>query len=93
MVKLDMGNRDFPGWMGPPDFGARKAVCKRCHCVMDDRETSTRTGEFCHPGTDKEGKMHWCPNANKVLTISDSDIEPFLRKRDRRRYKRLGVKI
>lgn len=81
--------RDFPN----SKYNGRKAVCKRCHCVMVDFETSCSTGEFFHPREDKEGKPHWCKNAGLYFTTADLELEPFLRKRDRRRQKRLGIKI
>jgi hypothetical protein len=71
----------------------RKAVCKRCHCVMRDCEPMQFGGCFYHPTLDKEGKLHWCKNAGKSLDTSSLELEPFLRKRDRRRHKRIGLKI
>lgn len=82
--------RDFPD---SSIYGDRKAVCKRCHCVINDIEPCINTGEFWHPRYDKDGKVHWCKNAGKVFHTTDLELEPFLRKRDRRRQKRLGIKI
>jgi hypothetical protein len=84
-------DKDFPILSGC--FGDRKAVCKRCHCVMNDFEPGELGGCFYHPTLDKEDKLHWCKNAGKTLDTSSSEIEPFLRKRDRRRHKRIGLKI
>jgi hypothetical protein len=81
--------RDFPDtrW-----YDLRKAVCKRCHCVMVDCEPAICGGEFYHPSLDKDGKPHSCINTGKRFKDVDSEIEPFLRKRDRRRNKRNGVR-
>lgn len=84
-----MQERDFQDQI---PYGGRKGVCKRCHCVMVDREESCWGGEFNHPLHDKEGKPHWCRNAGLVLEISNPELEPFLRKRDRRRNKRTGIR-
>jgi hypothetical protein len=89
--RATMELRDFPDH-SDSIFGDRRAVCKRCHCVMRDCEESTRHGEFYHPGQDKDGNPHWCQNANKSFDTTDTEIEPFLRKRDRRRNKRLGIR-
>ena len=63
----------------------RKAVCKRCHCIMQDAEPLIGGGEYYHPNLDKNGKLHWCKNAGKRLSHSDKEIVPFVRKRDRKR--------
>jgi len=86
-----MDARDFQDH-SPGPFGDRRGVCKRCHCVMRDHEEMWKHGEFIHPSFDKEGKPHWCRNSGKTLDISSSELEPFLRKRDRRRNKRLGIR-
>ena len=73
------------------EWGDRKAVCKRCHCVMKDCEPMG-FGEFWHPTLNKEGKPHKCKNAGKRFYTSDTEIEPFLRKRERRILNRLDLR-
>jgi hypothetical protein len=75
----------------PGEHNLIKAVCKRCHCVMDNFEPGNPRGEFYHPKEDKNGKMHWCKNAGVTFDVRDPEVEPFQRKRDRRRQKRLGI--
>ena len=81
-------DRDFdqPGryWLVP----SRKAVCKRCHAVMRDYEDMSRHGEFYHPKIDKNGKPYKCINAGKSFDVLSFEIEPFQRKRERRKDKR-----
>lgn len=81
--------RDFPE---TDSWGIhRKAVCKRCKCVIQDGEPSSHSGEFWHPQFDKEGKPHWCRNAGKLFRAQDMEIVPFIRKKQRRNLKRLGI--
>lgn len=78
-------DEDFPDL----DFcGHRKAVCRRCHCVMNDCEPSILGGEFYHPAVDKQNKPYKCTNAGKCFKTFDSELEPFMRKRERRILKR-----
>ena len=83
-------DQDFPR---QNSCGDRKAVCKRCHCVMNDCEPMDFGGCFYHPDKDKEGKPHWCPNTGKHFDTSDTELEPFLRKRERRFRKRNGISL
>ena len=79
-----------PRWQNFPEqdwFGHRKAVCRRCKIVIRDGEPSTTWGEFYHPVTTK-GKSSRCPNQGKEFGANEYEIEPFLRKRERRRLKR-----
>ena len=81
---MDIHNRDqnFPstnGW-------DRKAVCRRCKCVLNDGEPMNMYGEFYHPAVGK--KAGKCQNRGKRFGTNDMEIEPFLRKRERRRLKR-----
>lgn len=83
-------DRDFPdcgrfGW-------DRKAVCKRCHCVLVDHEPSSHYGEFWHPSLDKAGKPHTCRNSGKMFGTQDLEIVPFLPKARRRFLKRAGIR-
>lgn len=80
--------RDFPYVAG-----RRRAVCKRCHVVMDDFEPMSPNGEYAHPTKDKNGKKRRCINVGQVYTQKDLEIEPFLRKGERARNKRNGVSI
>lgn len=73
-------------------WGHRKAVCTRCHVVMDDFEPMSPNGEYRHPTLDKDLKPYRCTNAGKDFTQRDSEIEPFIRKGQRRRNKRNGVR-
>ena len=84
--KLIARDEEFPA---TDNWGNRKAVCKRCHCVMNDAEPMDLGGEFYHPSLDKDNKPHWCKNAGHRLDTSSTEIEPFLRKRERRVLKRL----
>lgn len=79
-------DEEFPAIDG---WGNRKAVCKRCHCVMRDCEPMG-LGEFWHPNLDKNEKPHKCKNAGRQFNTSSLELEPFLRKRERRVLKRLG---
>jgi hypothetical protein len=70
-------DRDFDG----PDIWRRKAVCKRCHSILHDCEPCDRRGEFWHIGNK-------CKNSGKRFSTDDIEIEPFVRKRERRAEKR-----
>lgn len=78
--------RDFPYCKDDP--WKRKAVCKRCHCVLNDCDPFSKNGEFWHPKEDKEGKPHWCKNAGLCFNVQSLDLEPFLKKKVRRYNKR-----
>jgi hypothetical protein len=80
-------DEEFPA---TDSWGSRKAVCRRCHCVMNDCEPMDLGGEFYHPSLDKAGKPHKCVNSGKNFNTTDSELEPFLRKRERRVLKRLN---
>ena len=71
----------------------RKAVCKRCHCVMNDCEPMDFGGCFYHPDKDKKGKPHKCRNSGRQFNTSDAELEPFLRKGERRLRKRNGISL
>ena len=88
-VKQAESNRDFP----ETDYYGRyrKAVCKRCKCVISDCEPSSSYGEFYHPSTDKDGKPHWCPNAGRMFGTQDMELVPFMPKSRRRYLKRAGI--
>jgi len=88
--KICKYDRDFP--YDNNDIWHRKAVCKRCHCVLNDCEPSTFHGEFWHPSKDKEGKPHWCKNAGKRFSTQDIELEPFLKKSIRRYNKRNNIR-
>ncbi len=79
-----------------------RAVCKRCHSVMDDIEPSGAT-EFYHPKTFNDGKANWCKNAGLSFYFDGlnftmakqgarstvrNEIELFQKKSERRRNKR-----
>ena len=81
--------RDFPDTSG---FGTRKAVCRRCHLVMSDRESSTTTGEFLHLAKPHQTRAAQCINAAKTFETTDPEVEPFLRKSRRRHLKRAGIR-
>lgn len=72
-----------------PNRGVR-AVCKRCHAVMDDCEPNG-AAEFWHPAKFGDGKPNNCKNVNESYSQKDLDIgtevEPFMRKRTRRAIK------
>lgn len=71
-----------------PDRG-RRAVCRRCHVVMDDHEPMSKDAEFYHPRLLKDQKTpRKCPNVGKTFFEGDAEIEPFRRKRDRRAERR-----
>ena len=78
-------DRDFP-------TQPTKAVCKRCHMVLQDFEPCSAQGEFFHPKEAPDGKPSWCQNAGKTFTTRDLEIQPFLRKRVRRAHKRMGIR-
>jgi hypothetical protein len=61
---------------------------------MSDIEPHSSRGEFYHTTTDPKGKKHWCPNAGKTFTLPDDtkEIEPFMRKGERRKNARLGLR-
>lgn len=87
--------RDFPEESQTPRetlCTKRKAVCRRCHVVMQDAEPLCSSGEFYHPPLDKEGKPHWCRNAGITFTTRDLEIVPFLPKARRRALKRMGIR-
>jgi hypothetical protein len=88
-VKQSDMPRDFPD---VDNTGHRKAVCKRCHCVMSDCESMTQNGEYHHPTTNKEGKPHTCVNSGLTFSQRDLEIEPFIRKSVRVRHKRNKVR-
>ena len=88
LVKTTAVIRDFPDL---DVMGHRKAVCKRCHCVMNDIESSTTNGEYWHPSRDKDGKPWRCINAGLKFTQADLEIQPFVRKAVRRRNHRNGT--
>lgn len=85
----DHPGRDFPD---QDSFGHRKAVCARCHTVMNDGEPGQTHGEYWHPTLDKLGKRYRCPNAGKNFDQRSAEVEPFLRKGARRRNRRNGVR-
>jgi hypothetical protein len=89
MRHLPQNKFEYYRYQNFPDidwFGHRKAVCRRCKCVLNDCEPATAEGEFWHPDTGK--KAGKCQNRGKRFGTSDPEIEPFLRKRERRRLKR-----
>ena len=71
-----------------------KAVCKRCHVVMEDAESFVPSGEFFHPVTHRDGTRSKCKNAGRSLLMDKdtSEIEPFMRKSERRRNRRHGLR-
>lgn len=71
--------RDFAG-----DWFTRKAVCKRCHIVIRDCEPMSGYGEFYHPMVQRKGSSRVCQNAGKTFNMQSFELEPFLRKRNRR---------
>lgn len=76
-----------------------RAVCKRCGVVMRDMEPGDPGGEFWHPTKDKNGKLYRCQNAGNLFRFRSryspgrdaKEIVPFMRKKQRRSFKRLGV--
>jgi hypothetical protein len=82
--------RDFPAIDRYDHY--RKAVCKRCKCVLNDCEPCSPNGEFWHSGTDKDGKPHWCPNAGNRFSTRDMELIPFMPKSRRRQLKRLEIR-
>lgn len=73
---------------GFEDMGHRKAVCRSCKKVMDDYEPGSSRGEFFHKDTHRDGTKSTCANAGKTFVEGDKEIEPFMRKRERRITKR-----
>ena len=75
------------GYYGQP-FRSR-AVCRSCRLIMSDIEPNGGS-EFWHPINPK----HPCPNGGKTFHLPRDIryVEPFLRKKDRRRNKRLKVR-
>lgn len=89
--------RDFPFESQSPFYASwgstvRKAVCRRCNCIMRDSEDMSPHGEFYHPTQDKDGKPHWCPNAGITFDTRHTEIVPFLPKARRRALKRMGIR-
>ncbi len=68
-----------------PNRGER-AVCRRCGTVMDDCEPMGST-EFWHARKYGDGTPVKCKNAGKQFFPGDPEIEPFMRKRTRRKTK------
>ena len=71
----------------------RKAVCNRCHVVVDDSEPFATHGEFMHPrnGCEKSGKLLSTgrPSGNVAPNRSATvNAVPFMRKSERRRWSR-----
>lgn len=81
--------RDFPV---RSSWGDTKAVCKRCHCVMNDLEPASPRGEFLHPAFDKDLKPRKCVNAGKTFNMDHLEIEPFVKKSRRRFLKRNKIR-
>jgi hypothetical protein len=73
---------------GFEDMKDRKAVCKTCHTVMDDFEPNSRRGEFYHKPNFKDGTKNKCVNAGTTFVEGDKEIEPFMRKKERRLQQR-----
>lgn len=71
-------------------FGNRKAVCKKCHLIMSDIEPSGNA-EFWHIASPHQTRALRCPNNKKKFDESSPEVEPFLTKALRRRYKRLNI--
>ncbi len=72
----------------------RRAMCRRCHCIIVDCEPMLSDGEFYHPSTDKDGKPYYCKNAGLYLNLNQiKELMPFERKRIRRAAKRAGTKV
>lgn len=84
--------RDFPDEIGKFGQPTRKAVCRRCHCVIQDFEPCSPHGEFRHPASDKDGNPHWCPNAGIEFTTRNFELVPFMPKSRRRFLKRAGIR-
>lgn len=59
----------------------RIVVCKRCGKLMTDVEPGDPRGEFHH----RVRKDKPCQNDRKGFHWNDPEVEPFKRKRDRRR--------
>jgi hypothetical protein len=85
--------RDWPNTDSRNDtWSGCRAVCKRCHYAMRDIEPMSRYGEYWHPSIDKDGKSINCVNAGITFDQLNAEVEPFLRKRDRRRNKRNNIR-
>jgi len=69
-----------------------RAVCKRCHMVMDDCEPFVDGGEFFHKTRHSDGTASKCPNAGKTFFLDSKEVEPFTRKRTRRAERRAGAR-
>ena len=75
-----------------------RAVCRRCHMVIDDAEPMAGGyAEFFHKRQHKDGTASKCKNAGKTFfrhasTGWEKEVVPFLRKRTRRAAKRAGVR-
>jgi hypothetical protein len=67
---------------------ARRVVCKRCHSVLDDCEPHGANAQYFHKTTFGDGTPNACPNAGDEFSDGDKEVEPFMRKRDRRAVKR-----
>lgn len=67
-----------------------KVVCRHCHVVIEDWEPMSRHGEFYHQTHDREGKPRRCPFVGVTFRRDSPEVEPFLRKRERRNFKRQG---
>lgn len=66
----------------------RRVVCKRCCSVMEDSEPCAPKGDFFHKKVFADGKANHCVNSGKVFREDDKEVEPFMRKSDRRAAKR-----
>jgi len=65
----------------------RKAVCRRCGCVMSDAEDFLQYGQFWHP-------YNSCVNRGGMLDLADTkEVAEFVRKRIRRAAKRAGTSV
>lgn len=84
---MALEDRDFDV---PGTYSDRKSVCVKCHYAINDSESMSRNGEFYHPTHDKHNKPIKCKHTGKWFTTSSPEIEPFVRKRERRLAKRLG---
>lgn len=70
----------------------RRLVCRTCRVVMDDLEPMDRRGMFMHPSQYSDGMSSSCQNVGKVYYAEEKnrEVEPFVRKRERRGIKRVG---
>lgn len=80
--------RDFPD----ASRWHRKGVCRRCGLIVNDTEPMCRAGLFYHLAKPHQTRALCCPNNDKTLTTEDRDLVPFMRKGQRRRNKRNGIK-